>query len=59
VDDHDKVLEKSVDDNEFLRNYGSLRSKVPNDAYRNGYDLIDWKRQAASTNRGSNEEILK
>lgn len=55
MDDHDKVLEKSVDDREFLSKYGSLRSKVPNEAYRNGYDLIDWK----NTNRGNNEEIIE
>jgi len=42
--DHQRILEKSRDDKEFLDSYGAVRSRVPSAAYRENFDKIVWSR---------------
>jgi len=34
------IQEKAQDDQEFLQSYGSVRTSVPSQAYRDGWDRI-------------------
>lgn len=36
----ENIVEKSKDDQDFLHNYGSVRSGLPSQAYRDGWDRI-------------------